>query len=51
MDNKETIKVKVKVKCLSKYHAMKTYPVLSQTPHHDVCQTVGIAPCVLKHST
>jgi hypothetical protein len=35
--------------CVTKYHAMKTYPVLNEAPRHeDLWVTGGVAPRILK---
>jgi hypothetical protein len=31
----QVYELKIEVLCLIKYHAMKTYPVLNETPRHE----------------
>jgi len=40
------VKIKLPMR-LTKYYAMKTYPLLKQVPLHEVLESGGIAPRIL----
>jgi len=49
--DKLEVNVKLSV-CITKYHAIKTYPLLNQSSRHqDVLGTEGITPCILNFVT